>query len=78
MIKGTDNGLLKKYNDMLQANRKFKRPNKFGATSFIVCHYAGEVDYEISAFLEKNKDTVNESITDTLSLSKQTLLAELF
>ena len=70
MIKGTDNGLLKKYNDMLQSNRKFKRPNKFGASSFIVCHYAGEVEYEIGSFLDKNKDTVNDSITETLALSK--------
>jgi myosin heavy subunit len=43
MIKGSDNGLLKKYNDMLPSNRSFKRPAKFGSTAFIIAHYAGEV-----------------------------------
>jgi myosin heavy subunit len=78
MIKGTDNGLLKKYNDILSANRSYKKPAKFGATSFIVCHYAGEVEYENAGFLEKNKDTVSHLITETLSNSESALLVTLF
>jgi len=35
-----------------------------------VCHYAGEVEYEINTFIEKNKDTLSELINDTLALSK--------
>lgn len=69
MIKGTDNGLLKKYNDMLSSNKKFKRPNKFGTSQFIICHYAGEVEYEINSFVDKNKDTVSDLIKSTLSNS---------
>lgn len=63
---GNNENLLKKYNNFLTSNKAFKRPNRFNATSFIVCHYAGEVEYEISGFIEKNKDTVNELIVDTL------------
>jgi myosin heavy subunit len=46
--------------------------------SFLVCHYAGEVEYEISSFNEKNKDTVSDVINDTLFASKSELLSMLF
>lgn len=29
MIKGSDNGVLKKYNDILSSNRSYKKPSKF-------------------------------------------------
>lgn len=70
MIKGTDAKLLKKFNDILTSNKSFKRPNRFNSTQFIVCHYAGEVEYEINGFIEKNKDTLSDLISDTLSISK--------
>lgn len=63
---------------MLSSNKKYKKPNKFNSYNFIICHYAGEVEYEISGFLEKNKDTINEIITDTLSKSSSPLISELF
>ena len=78
MINGQENGLLKKYNDTLQANKKYKRPNRFGATSFIVAHYAGDVEYEVANFLEKNRDTVRDVIVDTLSKSNSELISSLF
>lgn len=78
MIKGSENGLLKKYNDTLSMNKKYRKPNKFNTSHFIVCHYAGEVEYEIGGFLEKNKDTINEIITETLAKSGCGLICELF
>ena len=75
---GTDLKLLKNYNDMLTSNKSFKRPNKFGATQFIVCHYAGEVEYEVDSFLEKNRDTVSDITNDTFFGSKSKLLSLFF
>ena len=74
MIKGADLKLLKKYNDSLGSNKSYKKPSKFNATSFIVVHYAGEVEYDINSFLDKNRDTVNDIISKTLSSSKAPLL----
>jgi myosin-5 len=54
-------------NDMLSANKYYKRPNKFGSNEFIVCHYAGEVAYDINGFIEKNRDTLSEVINKALS-----------
>ena len=65
MIRGNDINLYKKYNDILQGNKSYKKPSKFNQTSFIVCHYAGEVEYKIGGFLEKNKDTLSKIICDT-------------
>ena len=77
-MKGTDLKLLKKMNDMLTTNKSFKRPNRFDCAEFIICHYAGEVEYEVNCFIEKNKDTVSDLIKDTLSQSKQDLIQNLF
>jgi myosin heavy subunit len=70
MIKGTDLKLLKKYNDILPGNKAYKRPNKFNSNRFIVCHYAGEVEYDIESFLDKNRDTVSDLINDTMTGSQ--------
>lgn len=78
MIKGTDTKLLKKYNDILPTNKAFKRVNKFNSNGFIVCHYAGDVEYEITDFLDKNRDTISEIINETLRMSKTELISSLF
>lgn len=70
--------LLKKYNDALGSNKSYKKPSKFNATTFIVVHYAGEVEYDVNSFLDKNRDTVNDVISKTLSSSKSVLLQLLY
>jgi len=74
MIKGSDTGLIKKYYGMLEANRSFGRIQKYNATSFIVKHYAGDVEYETAGFLEKNKDSINDSLIEGLKTSKSSLI----
>jgi myosin heavy subunit len=75
---GNDNNLLKQYNNILSGNKSYKRPNKFDPSSFKIVHYAGEVEYEVSGFLEKNTDTVSDIVNDTLEKSKSSLVSCLF
>ena len=37
-------------------------------------HFAGEVEYSVRSFLEKNRDTINESLKTILSGSEQPLM----
>lgn len=76
MLSGTHSSLIKKLNDQFQYNKYYARPKDFRncATKFIIKHYAGEVQYETLNFVEKNKDKVNERITELLSLSRNPLL----
>mmetsp|Transcript_118787 Transcript_118787/g.165520 ORF Transcript_118787/g.165520 Transcript_118787/m.165520 type:complete len:92 (+) Transcript_118787:217-492(+) len=63
---------------LVTLNRNYKRTSKFNTPNFIVAHYAGDVQYEIKDFIEKNADLISELITDSLGGSKQSLLEELF
>jgi myosin heavy subunit len=45
---------------------------------FIVCHFAGEVTYDVEGFVEKNKDSVSEIITECLSSSSLALIKSIY
>lgn len=53
----------------LQRLDHLKMP-KFKDPSFIIKHFASDVSYCVEGFLEKNKDTVNEQLLNTLSKTK--------
>lgn len=78
----------KSFKDKLYSNHMGKSPN-FGkpgksprpgipAPDFSLGHYAGSVGYNISNWLEKNKDPINENVVTLLSGSKEHLVKELF
>ena len=58
--------------------KSLKKPTKLGAAQFIVIHYAGEVTYDIEAFVEKNKDADSNLITETLAKSKASIIASIY
>ena len=62
-------------------NRAFEKPKpakgKAEAHSSLV-HYAGTVDYNISGWLDKNKDPLNESVVQLYQKSSFKLLAFLY
>mmetsp|Transcript_8728 Transcript_8728/g.20024 ORF Transcript_8728/g.20024 Transcript_8728/m.20024 type:complete len:1539 (+) Transcript_8728:166-4782(+) len=43
--------------------------------AFVITHFAGEVEYSIQYFLDKNRDTINESLKTILKQSAHPLLA---
>merc|ERR1712121_65513 len=45
---------------------------------FAIIHYAGTVSYNVTAWLEKNKDPVNDTVVDTLKRGSNTLLVNLW
>lgn len=42
--------------------------------SFIIKHFAADVSYKINNFLEKNKDTVNEQLLNTIGKTQVNFL----
>lgn len=53
----------------------FKKP-RFGKSEFTIKHYAHDVSYNVSGFIEKNRDTVPEEHLELLKISKNEMLVE--
>jgi len=75
--KGSDKGFLQKMNDKQGRNKSYKRALK-NPDEFIVNHYAGAVNYNVTNFCEKNKDTLTEDLMEAVQQSSQSLLSEMF
>ncbi|XP_069988199.1 myosin heavy chain, muscle-like [Penaeus vannamei] len=56
------------------------KPPKPGQSEghFAIVHYAGTVTYNLSGWLEKNKDPLNDTVVDQLKKSNMPLIVELF
>ncbi|XP_012929770.1 unconventional myosin-Vc isoform X2 [Heterocephalus glaber] len=75
---GTDeNWLQKLYNNFVNKNSLFEKP-RMSNTSFIIQHFADKVEYECEGFLEKNRDTVHDTLVDIMRTSKFHLCASFF
>ncbi|KAK1890682.1 Unconventional myosin-Va [Dissostichus eleginoides] len=78
MPKGTDDSWAQKlYHTHLKTCSLFEKP-RMSNRAFIIQHFADKVEYQCDAFLEKNKDTVNQDQINVLKASKFPLLVELF
>jgi myosin heavy subunit len=77
--KGSDGRFLDKLNkfcDKDNPEAKYKS-TRFG-DGFVLKHYAGDVEYSVNGWIEKNKDPLNEDITRLLARSSQKHVALLF
>ena len=72
----------KLYDNHLGKSQNFSKPKppkgKQAEAHFALHHYAGTVRYNISGWLERNKDPLNESVIGVLGKSKEPLVAKLF
>jgi len=59
-------------------SKQFELPKRAAATVFVVKHYAGDVQYDASGFIEKNKDTLFNDLLMLMAGSKLKLVQELF
>lgn len=77
--RGSDQRFLEKLNkfcDKDNPDAKYKS-TRF-QDGFILKHYAGDVEYSVDGWIEKNKDPLNEDITRLLARSTQKHVANLF
>merc|ERR1711878_155343 len=76
----------KSFEDKLKAQHlgkspPFAKPDKDApdkCAHFSIIHYAGRVSYNVTAWLEKNKDPVNDTVVDLLKTSTNDLLVFLW
>jgi myosin heavy chain 9/10/11/14 len=77
MPKATDKTFIDKLNGLWKGkSTKYETP-RFNA-GFILQHYAGNVEYSVSGWLDKNKDPLNDNITKLLANSSEPYIANLF
>jgi myosin-7 len=73
----TDTTLLDKLHSNLEKRNHYTKPKR-SKTTFIINHYAGEVAYEITGFLDKNKDMLYDDIIEIGKESKIEFVNKLF
>lgn len=74
--KGSWEGFYSKFAKQYAGHNRVKMKNKTYELGIV--HYAGEVYYDPSLFLIKNKDTLSQDLIEILSLSSHKFLADLF
>ena len=78
IAKGTDKQFLSTLYAKIVDNNKLCNPGPFINEYFGIGHYAGNVFYTITGFLEKNKDALNPQLQKTIERSSINLLRDIF
>ena len=78
MPRGSDNSwALKLYKNCKKWDAHFEKP-RLSETSFIITHFADKVVYQVSGFVDKNRDTVMQEQLNIIKASNNNLLSRLF
>ncbi|KAG5519882.1 hypothetical protein PMAC_000159 [Pneumocystis sp. 'macacae'] len=76
--KGTDKTFTEKLDYIWRDKSPKYKPSKFSGEAFILKHYAADVEYSTTGWLDKNKDPLNENIARILAYSNDKYIANLF
>ena len=76
--RGTDASLLDKLHKFHGGQRSYLRAKSSVARAFALVHFAGNVEYTVSGFLEKNRDTFSADLMQLVHSSSNAFLAQLF
>ena len=71
---GVDTNLLQKLGKCFSTHQHFS----FNATGFLVKHYAGDVNYNINGYCEKNRDVLFQDLIDLMRSSLEPFISNLF
>lgn len=77
MPKATDKSFTDKMHSLWERKTPKYRPSRL-SQGFVLTHYAAEVEYSTSGWLEKNKDPLNDNVTRLLGSSNDRHVASLF
>jgi myosin heavy subunit len=72
--KPDDNALLTSYGQAHSQKHAAYSKSRFGADSFILHHFAGDVSYDIAGFLGKNNDSLQDDLQELMKSSTNTFL----
>ena len=76
--KATDKSFLEKLNATHEKKHEKYATVKLHPDTFLLQHYAGQVEYDTKDWLDKNKDPINDNIARALARSSNALVANLF
>lgn len=76
--KGTDKTFTEKLDYIWKDKSSKYKSSKFSGEAFILKHYAAEVEYSTTGWLDKNKDPLNENIARLLAYSNDKYISNLF
>jgi myosin heavy subunit len=76
--RGSDDSLLGKLMDTHRKNPFWGKPPKGSRTCFVVNHFAGGVAYDITDFLEKNRDQLQTDLQAFMAESEDGLIQTMF
>ncbi len=65
-------------NNAFQKPKPAKGPSSRAEAHFSLVHYAGTVDYNVTGWLDKNKDPLNDSVLQLYQKSSVKLLAAIY
>lgn len=74
--KGSDDNLLTRMHQSHNGNKYYIKP-KTGIPVFSIQHYAGEVQYHIEGFMDKNKDSLESNIAEVVQSSSNNFVKAL-